>query len=312
MIRSDCQNYESLLKAGALLRAGLSLSNEEHSALHEHLARCAACQALAQNIQTLDNNIRTALHGRWDAVPRPRRIAAKIVQSEMRRQNMARGLKTLAGALVALALVAVIFFTFRQITPAKVDLEKISEHPEQYLLRYEDMPDNTEYYLPGASDYQTRPYPTYFSNKGLIDSFGRGETEKVLADIEQIDAWNIRYQRLNADDPGFESIQNWIAIHKTSEGAQKAVIENSRVFWDQYYMSAIPREPLGAINNLGDTAQASKAVNALSPGFEFTTYRVDFAYQTVSVRVQVTDLSSRVTLEDAVDLARIVLDHLKE
>ena len=297
-----CREAIEHIQAGALLRAGLPLDSAGQQRLQDHLAGCAQCRAQAGRVGALDDLLRSTLHARWDdAAVLPDRTKAKDIHTKLRAQTMKRNLLTITGVVVMLALFGVLFFNLREISPGGMLSGTISGNFENALLQMEDLPADTIYYI-----IDQRAFTSW--NEWVLDMMGKEKGQAFIDDTGRLTGWRVTYQRSDPDDPGLEHIDSSIVLYETPEGARNA-IENYII--DSQIIDYYPWEPLGPVAGLGDRAFAYKSTWERGGQWEWTFYLVQVAYRNASVQIRVSDFTDRVTLDDAVRLAQVVLDRMK-
>jgi hypothetical protein len=308
--RYTCSEFQHLLKSGALLTAGVKLNPADQQLLQEHLKGCATCYRLSSSIETLDEILRDGLHARRALVPRSSRELPRIVIKRVNAKRMSHGLKMAVGSVLGVMVFAMIILWVRVPTVSTLNGPKIIQNPGAYMLRYEDLPVGIPYYTPGEPLSDGIPLPILETNESLTRQLGSKRAAKTIDDTDRLTGWRVVSQRADTSSSGPDTIRNWLWVHETERGAQRAVTEY--VPGGIEFQSYEKWQTLGEIHELGDIAAGSRLIVESAPNFQWVTYRVDFAYHQVSVRVELTDRIEQIQLVDALRIAHRIFDRLKE
>jgi hypothetical protein len=312
MTQFSCHDFQYLIKSGARLHAGIQLRPEDQQALQDHMHHCAACRALAARLDTLDDLLRTSAHARGAVVPRPSRELSRRFTVRAKENRLQNNLKRLAWAVLGLVIIASagILLAVRPPSVTRLNEEKIIQNPGAYMLRLEDLPPGVSYYTPDEPLSESKPLAILESNETISLQIGPERAAKLITDTGRLTGWRVVSQSVDADAPGADTIRVWMSVHQTDEGAQTMVRDYSPA--GKEFQSSQPWQPLGAVKDLGSMATASQLVFETAPTWKWIHYRVDFSYHQVSVRVVLTDKFGDIQLEDTLEIASLILSHLKE
>lgn len=170
--------------------------------------------------------------------------------------------------------------------------------PRDFLLQETDLPGHQNYSIP----YSER-HP--ISNERILYLLGDKLGQERIHKTGRISGWRVHFVRNPGLSEGPEDITAVVMQFASARGA--------RLNLDTYSLSRVNPQEWQRLNvalDLGDHSLTETRTQTFANGTRQVTYEVNFTHNNMGVRIEVIGMEDRIFLQDALDLAAIVLRKL--